>query len=43
MLAAMVNPMSALIYFIVAFSCSVIFGVLLEKAGGAKFIRNLKP
>lgn len=43
MLAALVNPMAALIYFIVAFVCSVFFGVLLEKTGGARFIRNLKP
>ncbi|NSW93865.1 MAG: permease [Bacteroidales bacterium] len=43
MLAALVNPKAALIYFIIAFACSVIFGVLLEKAGGVKYIRNLKP
>lgn len=43
MLAALVNPKAALIYFIVAFTCSIIFGVLLEKAGSAKYIKNLKP
>lgn len=43
MLAALVNPKAALIYFIVALACSVIFGVILEKAGGAKFLKNLRP
>jgi len=43
MLAALVNPKAALIYFIVAFACSVIFGVILEKAGGEKFLKNIKP
>ena len=43
LLAALVNPKAALIYFIVAFICSIIFGVLLEKAGGERFIKNLKP
>ena len=43
MLAALVNPKAALIYFIVAFICSIVFGILLEKAGSAKYIKNLKP
>ena len=43
MLAALVNPKAALIYFIVAFTCSIIFGVILQKLGGVKFIKNLKP
>lgn len=43
MLAALVNAKAALIYFIVAFTCSIVFGVLLEKAGSVKYIKNLKP
>lgn len=43
MLAALVNPKAALIYFIVAFICSIVFGVLLEKTGGVQYIKNLKP
>jgi len=43
LLAALVNPKAALVYFIVAFACSIVFGVILEKAGGERFIKNLKP
>lgn len=43
MLAALVNPKAALIYFIVAFLSSIVFGVLLEKTGGVQYIKNIKP
>lgn len=43
MLAAMVGLKAAIIYFVVAFICSIVFGVVLEKSGGQKFIKNLKP
>lgn len=43
MLAALVNPKAALIYFIVAFICSIVFGMILEKGGSEKYIKNLKP
>jgi len=43
MLAAMVGLKAAIIYFVIAFICSIVFGVVLEKSGGQKFIKNLKP
>jgi uncharacterized membrane protein YraQ (UPF0718 family) len=42
MLAVLVNPKAALIYFIVAFICSIVFGMILEKRGSEKYIKNLK-
>jgi uncharacterized membrane protein YraQ (UPF0718 family) len=43
MLAAMVGLKAAIIYFVIAFICSIVFGVVLEKSGGQEFIKNLKP
>lgn len=43
MLAAMVGLKAAIIYFVIAFICSIVFGMVLEKSGGQKFIKNLKP
>lgn len=43
MLAVMVGIKAAVIYFIIAFVASVIFGYFLEKTGGTKYVKNLKP
>ena len=43
MLAVMVGIKAAVIYFIVAFAAAVIFGYFLEKTGGIKYVKNLKP
>lgn len=43
MLAVMVGIKAAVIYFIIAFVASVIFGYFLEKTGGIKYVKNLKP
>lgn len=43
MLGVMVGIKAATIYFVVAFISSVAFGYFLEKAGGIKYVKNLKP
>lgn len=42
MLGALVGIKAAIIYFVIAFLCSVIFGVVLEKMGGIKYVKNVK-
>ena len=45
MLGAMVGMKAMVIYFVLAFICSVIFGFILEKIGAQKYVKNvrLKP
>lgn len=45
MLGAMVGIMAMAAYFVIAFSCSVLFGVLLERIGAQRYVKNvrLKP
>lgn len=43
MLGVMVGVKAAIIYFVVAFAAAVSFGYFLEKAGGIKYVKNLKP
>lgn len=42
MLAVLVDVKSAIIYFILAFICSVIFGYVLEKTGGSRYVKNVR-
>ena len=42
MLGALVGIKAAIIYFVIAFVCSVAFGVILEKMGGVKYVKNVK-
>lgn len=42
MLGALVGIKAAIIYFVIAFVCSVAFGVILEKIGGTKYVKNVK-
>lgn len=42
MLGALVGIKAAVIYFIIAFICSVAFGAILQKMGGAKYIKNVR-
>ncbi|MHC5309535.1 permease [Myroides sp. LJL116] len=41
MLGVMVGIKAALLYFIVAFTCAVLFGYVLEKSGGIKYLKNV--
>jgi uncharacterized membrane protein YraQ (UPF0718 family) len=41
MLAVLVGIKSAIVYFFLAFICSVIFGFVLEKIGAQKYIKNI--
>lgn len=45
MLGAMVGIKAMAAYFVIAFSCSVLFGLLLERLGAQKYVKNvrLKP
>lgn len=45
MLGTMVGFKAMIIYFISAFTCSVVFGYILERIGGQKYVKNvrLKP
>lgn len=45
MLGAMVEIKAMAAYFVIAFSCSVLFGVLLERLGAQRYVKNvrLKP
>lgn len=42
MLGVMVGVKAAIIYFIVAFFSSVVFGYTLEKTGGIKYMKNVR-
>lgn len=42
MLAATVGLKAAVLYFVMAFISSVIFGIMMEKAGGARYIKTLR-
>lgn len=42
MLGALVGIKAAVIYFIIAFICSVAFGAILQKMGGAKYVKNVR-
>lgn len=42
MLGALVGIKAAVIYFVIAFICSVAFGVILQKMGGQKYVKNVK-
>lgn len=42
MLGALVGVKAAIIYFVIAFVCSVAFGYILEKMGGIKYVKNVK-
>lgn len=42
MMAALIGLRAALIYFSVTFICAVLFGVILEKIGGGKLIKNVR-
>lgn len=45
MLGAMVGIKAMVAYFVIAFLCSILFGLLLEKIGAQKYVKNvrLKP
>lgn len=45
MLGAMVGIKAMVAYFVIAFSCSVLFGLLLERIGAQRYVKNvrLKP
>ncbi len=45
MLGAMIGIKAMAAYFVIAFSCSVLFGVLLERIGAQRYVKNvrLKP
>lgn len=45
MLGAMIGIKAMAAYFVIAFSCSVLFGVLLERLGAQRYVKNvrLKP
>lgn len=45
MLGALVGIKAAVIYFVIAFICSVAFGFILEKMGGSRYVKNtqIKP
>lgn len=45
MLGAMVGIKAMIAYFVIAFLCSILFGILLEKIGAQKYVKNvrLKP
>lgn len=42
MLGALVGVKAAIIYFAIAFVCSVVFGIILEKMGGIKYVKNVR-
>ncbi len=42
MLGALVGVKAAIIYFAIAFVCSVAFGIILEKMGGIKYVKNVR-
>lgn len=42
MLGALVGIKAAVIYFVIAFVCSVAFGFILEKMGGSKYVKKVQ-
>lgn len=42
MLVALMGWQACIIYFIVVFGGAVVFGVVLEKAGGSKYVKNVR-
>ena len=42
MVTAMMGLKASVVYFIVTFVASVLFGIILEKAGGERFVRNVR-
>lgn len=42
MLAVLVDVKAAVIYFILTFICSVIFGFVLEQVGGSRLVKNVR-
>lgn len=42
MLGALVGIKAAIIYFVIAFICSVAFGAILQKMGGQKYVKNVR-
>lgn len=42
MLGAMVGVKAMIIYFVMAFLCSVVFGYVLEKIGAQKYVKNVR-
>lgn len=42
MVAAMMGIKASIIYFLVTFSASVVFGVVLDKTGGEKYLKNVR-
>lgn len=42
MLGALVGIKAAVIYFVMAFISSVVFGYVLEKTGGSKYVKNVR-
>lgn len=42
MLVALLSWQAAVIYFIVVFGGAILFGIILEKAGGAKLVKNVR-
>ncbi|WP_298200185.1 permease [Desulfosporosinus sp.] len=42
MFVALMGWKTAVIYFIIVFSGAIIFGVILEKAGGSKLVKNVR-
>lgn len=42
MLGVLVGVKAAVIYFVIAFFCSVVFGFILEKMGGTKYVKNVR-
>lgn len=42
MFGVLVGVKAAIIYFVMAFTCSVIFGYVLEKIGGIKYVKNVR-
>ena len=41
MLGALVGIKAAVIYFVIAFICSVAFGFILEKMGGSRYVKKV--
>lgn len=42
MMIALMGLKAALVYFLITFIASVLFGVILEKSGGSKYIKNVR-
>jgi len=42
MIAGLMGAKASLLYFVITFFASIIFGVILEKVGGAKLVKNVR-